>query len=622
MKINQTFTLFIFFVSFNFAFSQKQDSTATTNGRLLPSSDATVPENGDYGVNALQEYNEAYFVVNRLNEAIGLPPNKFNFQSPQATLEHFIISARNGNYEDAAYALNLNLLPDSLTPEQAATLAEKLYFILNQRVSIDWGSLSDRPDGQIDISTTTNKSIAGKPLRSVVFGEVSLDSRDVVLRLQRVKYKEFGAFWLISANTVENIDALYEQYGPRQLDRMMPDWARIRLLNMPVWKFAGTLLLIFLSYLLGKFSLFILRRLFRKSKQIWVKTIAKKLAIPAAWAIGVLFFYVTLNKLISFGGSFASTLYAILLIAVIGTITWFIMRFIDSFMVYVAETKIGDADPEENNEARMMMTYISVARRVITFIVIIVGIAVILSQFRSLEKLGISLIASAGLATVILGVAAQSTLGNIIAGIQIAITRPARIGDTVIINDDWGYVEDIRFTYMVVRTWDQRRLIVPLKNIISNTFENWSMTSAHQIRPIILHADYEIDVSKIRTKFEEILKDNENWDEEYPPKVQVIETTEKGIKIRALCSAKDASTTWDLHCELREELVRFICQLENGKHLSKTRLQFENEPEVNDSENSKKNKKKSKTEKKSKKKKSKQDQKKEKTDAKEKESND
>ena len=106
------------------------------------------------------------------------------------------------------------------------------------------------------------------------------------------------------------------------------------------------------------------------------------------------------------------------------------MRFIDSFMVYVAETKIGDANPEENNEARMMMTYISVARRVITFVVIIVGISVILSQFRSLEKLGISLIASAGLATVILGVAAQSTLGNIIAGIQIAITRPARIGDT------------------------------------------------------------------------------------------------------------------------------------------------------------------------------------------------
>ncbi|MEE3149148.1 MAG: mechanosensitive ion channel domain-containing protein [Bacteroidota bacterium] len=468
------------------------------------------------------------------------------------------------------------MLPNNLTQEEASTLAEKLYFVLNQRVKIDWGGLSDRPDGQIDISTTTNQAIAGKPMRSIVFGEIDLEGKDVVLRLQRVKYKEFGAFWLISSNTVENIDGLYETYGPRELDRMMPDWARVRFLNMPVWKVVGTFILIVLSYFLGKVSLIFFRRLFRKSEKVWVNTIAKRLATPAGWAIGVIFFYIALNKLISFGGTFASTLYAILLIAVILSITWFIMRFIDSFMVYVAETKIGDANPEENNEARMMMTYISVARRVITFVVIIVGISVILSQFRSLEKLGISLIASAGLATVILGVAAQSTLGNIIAGIQIAITRPARIGDTVIIEDDWGYVEDIRFTYMVVRTWDLRRLVVPLKNIISNTFENWSMTSAHQVRPIILYADYEIDVDLVRNQFEELLEAEEDWDRDNPPTVQVVGVTENALELRALCSSKDASTTWDLHCRLREKLIKYICSLENGKHLSKSRIQFEN----------------------------------------------
>ncbi|EAQ48617.1 mechanosensitive ion channel family protein [Leeuwenhoekiella blandensis] len=576
MKSNQFYLLFILLLNLNVILCNAQDSTATVSGKDLPSSEATVPKKGDYLPNAIQEYNDAYFVLNRLNRPIGLPPNNFNFQSPQATLEHFIVKARNANFQDASYALNLNLLPDNLSKEQAATLAEKLYFVLNQRVKIDWGSLSDRPDGQIDISTTTNQAIAGKPMRSVVFGEVDLNGKDVVLRLQRVKYKEFGAFWLISANTVENIDGLYEVYGPRELDRMMPDWARVRFLNMPVWKVVGTLILILLSYFLGKVSIGIFRKLFRKSKKAWVNTIAKRLATPAGWAIGVLFFYVSLNKLISFGGSFASTLYAILLIAVIGTITWFIMRFIDSFMVYVAETKIGDANPEENNEARMMMTYISVARRVITFVVIIVGISVILSQFRSLEKLGISLIASAGLATVILGVAAQSTLGNIIAGIQIAITRPARIGDTVIIGDDWGYVEDIRFTYMVVRTWDLRRLVVPLKTIISNTFENWSMTSAHQVRPIILYADYKIDVDLVRNKFVELLEAEEDWDEENPPTVQVVDVTEKALELRALCSSKDASTTWDLHCRLREKLITYICSLEDGKHLSKSRVQFEN----------------------------------------------
>ena len=201
----------------------------------------------------------------------------------------------------------------------------------------------------------------------------------------------------------------------------------------------------------------------------------------------------------------------------------------------------------------------------------------IFSQFRSLEKLGISLLASAGLITIILGVAAQNTLGNIIAGIQIALTQPASIGDTVNIENEWGYVEDIRFTYMVVRTWDSRRLIIPLKDVISKPFENWSMTSPKQVRPIIIYADYHIDVQKVRDKFAQLLVDSGNWDEEHEPTVQVTGVTEKSIQIRALCSAKDASTTWDLHCTLREQLVRFIASLNNGEYLAKQRFKIEND---------------------------------------------
>ena len=225
-----------------------------------------------------------------------------------------------------------------------------------------------------------------------------------------------------------------------------------------------------------------------------------------------------------------------------------------------------------------MLTYISVARRIVTFLVIIIGASVILSQFRSLEKLGISLLASAGVATVILGIAAQSTLGNIIAGIQIAITKPARIGDTVVFEDEWGYVEDIRFTYMVVRTWDWRRLVIPLQQVISDTFENWSITSAHQIRPINIYADYKIDVKKVRKKFKEILQTKESWDENKEPVVQVVDTTEKAIQIRFLCSSIDASTTWDLHCELREELVSYICSLEDGSYLATSRVRVQQFP--------------------------------------------
>jgi len=557
-------------------------STRDSTPQELPSKDSIISRDGSYSENSIQDYNDAYFVINRLNKSIGLPDNSINLQTPQAALEHFIISCRNEDFESAAQVLNLNLLPDNITPKDAETLAQKLYFVINQRIQIEWSSLSDRADGQIDISTSTNKAIAGKARRSIVFGEISLDGRDAVLRLQRVKYKDNGAFWTISPNTVENIDALYAIYGPRKLDLMMPDWARLKFWGMPIWKFVGMLLLIIICYFLGRLGTYILRKAFDKSKHAWMHKMAKRLAKPAGIAIGVLIFYILLNELISFGGPFAQWLYAILLIVVVSAIAFFIMRFIDSFMVYMAENKIGSVDAEENEDARMKLTYISVARRIVTFIVIIVAASIILSQFRSLERLGISMLASAGLATVILGIAAQSTLGNIIAGIQIAITRPASIGDVVIMEGEWGYVEDIRFTYMVVRTWDLRRLVIPLKRIISETFENWSMTSAHQVRSIELYADYKIDVSKVRSKFEELLRNSEKWDKEIEPVLQVIEMTDKAIKMRATCSAKNPQQAWDLHCELRETLVRYICDLENGLYLSKSRLDLENTSKTNE----------------------------------------
>ncbi|WP_432410755.1 mechanosensitive ion channel family protein [Rasiella sp. SM2506] len=554
---------------------QQKDSTKVNDDQNVPSKKLVIDQDAKYGNNPFGDYNEAFYRVDRLNEQIGLPPTKFNLRTPQAVLEHFVTSARNGKYEDAIHALNYNLMPLNMTEEQATVLSKKLYFLINQRVTIDWDALSDRPDGQIDMSTTTNQAIAGKPRRSVVFGNVDLDGRDIVFRVQRVRYKEFGALWLISANTVENIEPLYAQYGPRKLDRMMPEWSNVPFLGIPVWKLIGTLVLIFLAYLLAKLTNVISKRLFAKSETGWISNIASKLSKPAGLLIGTLFFYITLNKLISLSGGFASFVYTSLIILIVVSITWFVTRFVDYAMTYIAENRIGDITEEENEEARKLLTYISVGRRIVTFLIVVIGGYFIISQFRALEKVGISILASAGVATVVLGIAAQNTLGNIFAGLQIAITRPVKVGDTVFINEEWGHVEEIGFTYLVVRTWDLRRQIIPLKYVISNIFENWSMTSSHQIRPIILYADYHLDVEKLRVKFEELLKSSEDWDEDTDPVLEVVDTTEKSIKIRALCSAKDPNTAWKLHCKLREDLVKFVSKLENGQYLTKERLEIE-----------------------------------------------
>ncbi|MBZ9729356.1 mechanosensitive ion channel family protein [Salegentibacter sp. JZCK2] len=564
------FSIFLLQIS---AFAFQQDSTSTEDE--LPSTEKIGDTTqSDYLPNSLKDYNEAYYLITRLNNPLGFPPNKFNLQTPQATLEHFVISCRNKNFKDAAYALNLNLMPNTITEKEAIDMAKKLYFVMDQRIAISWDALSDRPDGQIDIMTTTNQAVAGQPRRSVVFGETQIENRDIIFRVQRVKYRDYGAFWLISANTVENTEELYQIYGPTFLDRYMPTWSQVQIGSVPLWKPVLTFLLMIVSYILGRVVIILIRRIAKAFDKPLILDLSKRLGVPAALATGVLFFYISLNNLISYSGAFSSTVYAILLAIVIASGTWFFMRILDFFMRYVAENKIGDVTSEDSHESRQLLTYLSVARRILTFTVVIVGTAVILSQFRSLEKLGVSMLASAGLATIILGIAAQSTLGNIIAGVQIAITKPARIGDTVIIDDRWGYVEDIRFTYMIVRTWDLRRLIVPLKTVISDTFENLSITSPNTINEIELYVDYRVDVEKLRLKFKELLENSEEWDEEHPPMLHVTDMTEKSLKLRAICSARTGVIAWELHCKLREQMVAYIKELEEGIYFTRSRVEL------------------------------------------------
>ncbi len=578
-RTNLLILLFFLHSSLSFAFQQEKDTTTQTEDQQLPSKEIILQDSTDFKRMELQEYNEAYYLTERWNRGFGFPPEEINLQTPQSALEHFIVNSRNKNYELAAYALNFNLFPDDLTKEEAAIIAEKLYFVLDQRVSLSWGELSDRPDGQIDISTSTNKAVAGKPRRSIDFGKADLEGRDAVFRLQRIKLKDKSPIWLISSQTVENTEPLYQSYGPRKLDKMIPEWISFQIFNIPVWKLVGTLILILLSYFTAKLFTFLIRKIFAGTNKYWIKNIAYRLASPAGGTVGILVFYVLLDNLISFSGPLARGFYAVLLIVLIGMFTWLVMRIIDYIMDFFAVHKIDDINKEENEEDKRMLTYVSVGRRIFIFIVVIAGASVILSQFPSLEKLGISMMASAGIATVVVGIAAQSTLGNIIAGVQIALTKPARIGDAVIIEDSYGFVEDITFTYMVVRTWNLRRKVIPLKTVISESFENLSMTNSQKIGLVEVYADHRIDVSKVRAKFEELVRNSEKWDgdEDRAPLVQVSEMDDKAVKIRCLCSAKDYPTTWDLHCELREKIVKYIAELENGFYLTKERVELEDQ---------------------------------------------
>ena len=548
--------------------AQSGQDSLPTKDTLVPMAPGELPD-----TLALGDYNQAYYQLERLNSGLPERPATIHLRTPQAAMEHFILSAREGDFARAAYALNLNLLPARVQQQEAAVLAEKLYYVINKRVSFSWSDLPDRPDGQINLASTSNKAVAGKPQRSIDFGQLSLGGRELPFLLQRVRVGERAPVWVISASTVENIEPLYAEFGPTWLDRSVPDWADREVLGISLWKVFGVFLLGLFSYLL----FLLLRRLIRyalyRSDNEWFTDLSDYVAGPLSIAIGVFAFYLGMNNLLSISGGWSPYLYALLLVVVVGAITWLVMRVIDYVMERLAETQVGDIGDPENIESRQTLTSISVARRVITFIVIVVGIGVVASQFPALQNLGVSLMASAGLATIIIGIAAQPTLGNIVAGLQIAITKPARIGDSVIFEGEYGTIENIRFTYLVIKTWDARRLIIPLKYFITNPFENWSMNDPHMLKPIILYADYTVDVDKVREKFSELLKGHDLYDEEKDPTVQVVGSDHQAIEIRCLCSAKDSGSAWDLHCELREEMVAYLASLSDGKRLPREREQ-------------------------------------------------
>jgi small-conductance mechanosensitive channel len=177
--------------------------------------------------------------------------------------------------------------------------------------------------------------------------------------------------------------------------------------------------------------------------------------------------------------------------------------------------------------------------------------------FDKVRQLGTTILASAGIIGVVVGIAAQKTIGTFIAGIQIAFTQPIRIDDVVIVENEWGRIEEITLTYVVVKIWDLRRLIVPITYFIEKPFQNWTRQTADLLGTVYIYVDHTVPIDTIREQLHAILKESEHWDQKVCV-LQVTNTTERAVELRALMSAADASTAWTLRCEVREKLVKFI----------------------------------------------------------------
>ena len=235
-------------------------------------------------------------------------------------------------------------------------------------------------------------------------------------------------------------------------------------------------------------------------------------------------------------------------------------------IAFVAEDVIlghFDIDNTDNLRARGIYTQTRFLKRAVIADIITVALGMTLMTFETVSNLGTGILASAGIVGIVIGLAAQKSLGTLLAGLQIVFTQPIRLDDVVIVENEWGKIEDITLTYVVVRIWDERRLIMPITHFIEKPFQNWTRVSSQIMGTVFLYTDYAIPVEDLRAELTRFLKDSPLWDRRANSLV-VTNAKEYTLEVRALMSASDASKLWDLRCLVRERLVDYVQRAHPG----------------------------------------------------------
>ncbi|WAT17900.1 mechanosensitive ion channel family protein [Aurantiacibacter sp. MUD11] len=294
-----------------------------------------------------------------------------------------------------------------------------------------------------------------------------------------------------------------------------------------------------------------LHRLARSSDSASDDIVLRKLARPTRYALMALAIVLVARELPVLAAVWEKVA-GFVMPALVG---WVVIAVLHAFVETMALK--ADITVEDNLHARRKRTKLSMFRRIATFVVVFVTVGLMLLSIPGVRDVGLTLVASAGLAGLAVGAAAQPALRSLIAGVQVAATEPINIDDVVIVEGEWGWIEEIRTTHVVVKIWDERRLIVPTTKFLEEPFQNWTKTTAQLLGTVFLYLDPTAKVGPIREEFERQVKANRRWDGRVQV-VQVTETTRDAKEVRLLMSAKDSPTLFDLRCDIREGITDWI----------------------------------------------------------------
>jgi small-conductance mechanosensitive channel len=285
------------------------------------------------------------------------------------------------------------------------------------------------------------------------------------------------------------------------------------------------------------------------------ESLRARLSGPMGWFLPLLGLYLVLPAAgPAAQQAWLTPLLVTLLIAGIGLLLVRLVRVLEDQLRDRLRMEVAD-----NLRARKIHTQFRILRQVLTLVIWILAGSAILLQFDGFRQFGRGLLASAGIASIVIGFAAQRTLGNLIAGFQIAITQPIRLDDVVVVENEWGRVEEITLTYVVVKIWDDRRLVLPISYFLEHPFTNWTRRTAEILGTVFLHVDYSVPLDALREELGRLVKDHEDWDGRVA-EIVAFESRPTTLEIRALVSARDSGAAWRLRCHVREGLVTYLQQ--------------------------------------------------------------
>jgi small-conductance mechanosensitive channel len=495
--------------------------------------------------------------------------------TPRRTLNGMLAAVHDGNPLRAAYYLDLRGIPRSQQADRGPKLASELAYVLtHERIN-----LAELPD------TSTVTSSAGSPpaattaksaeVNLVNAGELYIGEEPVPVSLVRVRFDDGVYRWLVSRTTLSMADELNESFGPKGWQTQFPDWlTRPTFYGNQLWQWIALAVIAMLSYLVGRFAAHVAvslgTRAAKRAKWGADDRLIHAFRRPLRTIVAATLFRAGIEGL-DLTTKVVALCSHLVYTALVVAFAWLLVRVLGVTAAWVVErTGAGTA---EEYKSRGVRTQLALIQRLASAVVTILAAAFLAMQFQLVRSVGLSLLASAGIASVVLGLAAQKSLAGVIAGIQLFIAQPVRIGDTVEMEGEFGTMEEMNLTYAVVKLWDARRMVVPITKLLDTPFKNLSFGNATLLGTVELVVDPSTPIDVVRSQLVEICKQSPDWngDTAY---LHVTDAKATGITLRALVAAKDNGRLFDLRAFVREKLLAFLRDLEKGQYYPNTRHAF------------------------------------------------